>query len=64
MDQFITAGNVAGMVIHSFLVVLREGVETVFFFAAITHGNIGAAMQGWGGGDRNRHCRFGQLLLL
>ncbi|MED3746825.1 FTR1 family iron permease [Geobacillus stearothermophilus] len=48
MDQFITAGNVAGMVIHSFLVVLREGVETVFFFAAITHGNIGAAIQGWG----------------
>lgn len=48
MDQFITAGNVIGMVIHSFLVVLREGVETVFFFAAITHGNIGAAMQGWG----------------
>lgn len=48
MDQFITAGNVAGMVIHSFLVVLREGVETVFFFAAITHGNIGAALQGWG----------------
>ncbi|KZM53899.1 FTR1 family protein [Geobacillus stearothermophilus] len=48
MDQFITAGNVVGMVIHSFLVVLREGVETVFFFAAITHGNIGAALQGWG----------------
>jgi high-affinity iron transporter len=48
MDQFITTGNVIGMVIHSFLVVLREGVETVFFFAAITHGNIGAAMRGWG----------------
>ncbi|SFB16837.1 MULTISPECIES: FTR1 family protein [unclassified Bacillus (in: firmicutes)] len=48
MNQFITAGNIVGMVIHSFLVVLREGVETVFFFAAITGGNIGAAMQGWG----------------
>ncbi|QPA30286.1 FTR1 family iron permease [Thermaerobacillus caldiproteolyticus] len=48
MDRFITTGNVVGMVIHSFLVVLREGVETVFFFAAITHGNLGAAMQGWG----------------
>ncbi|MCL6588158.1 MAG: FTR1 family protein [Anoxybacillus sp.] len=48
MDRFITTGNVVGMVIHSFLVVLREGVETVFFFAAITGGNIGAAMQGWG----------------
>jgi high-affinity iron transporter len=48
MNQYISAGNVIGMVIHSFLVVLREGVETVFFFAAITGGNIGAAMQGWG----------------
>jgi high-affinity iron transporter len=48
MDNFISSGNVVGMVIHSFLVVLREGVETVFFFAAITGGNIGAAMQGWG----------------
>ncbi|OKL35609.1 FTR1 family iron permease [Domibacillus mangrovi] len=48
MNGFISTGNVVGMVIHSFLVVLREGVETVFFFAAITGGNIGAAMQGWG----------------
>ncbi|MGM0876847.1 MAG: FTR1 family iron permease [Bacillota bacterium] len=48
MNTFISTGNVVGMVIHSFLVVLREGVETVFFFAAITGGNIGAAMQGWG----------------
>jgi high-affinity iron transporter len=48
MSQFISTGNIIGMVIHSFLVVLREGVETVFFFAAITGGNIGAAMQGWG----------------
>ncbi|PLR77732.1 iron permease [Bacillus sp. V3-13] len=48
IDRFISAGNIVGMVIHSFLVVLREGVETVFFFAAITGGNIGAAMQGWG----------------
>ncbi|TMU85753.1 iron permease [Bacillus sp. BHET2] len=48
MNTFITTGNIVGMVIHSFLVVLREGVETVFFFAAITGGDIGAAMQGWG----------------
>ncbi|MEH6888595.1 FTR1 family protein [Bacillus sp. JJ864] len=48
MSKYITAGNVIGMVAHSFLVVLREGVETVFFFAAITGGNIEAAMQGWG----------------
>ena len=47
-DQFITAGNVVGMVIHAFLVVLREGVETVFFFAAITGGDIGKAIQTWG----------------
>lgn len=48
MEKFISAGNIIGMVVHSFLVVLREGIETVFFFAAITGGNIGAAMQGWG----------------
>jgi high-affinity iron transporter len=48
MSKFISTGNVVGMVIHSFLVVLREGIETVFFFAAITGGNIGIAMQGWG----------------
>ncbi|MDE3839832.1 iron permease [Bacillus methanolicus] len=48
MNHFISTGNIVGMVFHSFLVVLREGVETVFFFAAITGGNIGAAMQGWG----------------
>ncbi|WP_286886887.1 FTR1 family iron permease [Aneurinibacillus sp. UBA3580] len=47
-DQFITTGNVIGMVIHAFLVVVREGVETVFFFAAITGGDIGRAMQSWG----------------
>lgn len=48
LSQFITAGNIIGMVVHSFLVVLREGVETVFFFAAITGGNIGAAISNWG----------------
>ncbi|MGD8191263.1 FTR1 family iron permease [Brevibacillus ginsengisoli] len=47
-DKYITTGNVVGMVIHAFLVVLREGVETVFFFAAITGGDIGKAMQNWG----------------
>ncbi|AMA72453.1 FTR1 family protein [Aneurinibacillus thermoaerophilus] len=47
-DRFITTGNVIGMVVHAFLVVLREGVETVFFFAAITGGDIGKAMQTWG----------------
>jgi high-affinity iron transporter len=47
-DKFITTGNVVGMVFHAFLVVLREGVETVFFFAAITGGDIGKAIQTWG----------------
>jgi high-affinity iron transporter len=47
-DQFVTTGNVLGMVFHAFLVTLREGVETVFFFAAITGGDIGKAMSGWG----------------
>jgi len=47
-DKYITAGNVIGMVVHAFLVVVREGVETVFFFAAISHGDIGQAMQSWG----------------
>ena len=48
MTEYITTGNVIGMVIHSFLVVLREGVETVFFFAAITGGDIGKGFEGWG----------------
>ncbi|MFZ3579044.1 FTR1 family iron permease [Virgibacillus sp. DJP39] len=48
MKHFVTTGNVVGMVVHSFLVVLREGVETVFFFAAITGGDIEKGLQGWG----------------
>ncbi|MBO8171436.1 MAG: FTR1 family protein [Bacillaceae bacterium] len=48
MDQFITTGNILGMVAHAYLVVLREGIETVFFFAAISGGDIGAAIQNWG----------------
>lgn len=48
MDEYVTSGNIAGMVIHSFLIVLREGVETVFFFVAITGGNIEEGLQGWG----------------
>lgn len=48
LDQFITTGNVWGMVLHSFLVVVREGVETVFFFVAISGGDVGKAMSGWG----------------
>jgi high-affinity iron transporter len=48
MSHYITTGNVIGLVIHSFLVVVREGVETVFFFAAVTGGNIEKAVEGWG----------------
>ncbi|WP_349408077.1 FTR1 family iron permease [Pseudalkalibacillus sp. SCS-8] len=48
LDGYLTAGNVIGMVFHTFLVVLREGIETVFFFAAITGGNIEKAITGWG----------------
>lgn len=48
MCRFITTGNVIGMIFHAFIIVLREGVETVFFFAAISGGDIGKAMQNWG----------------
>lgn len=44
----LTVGGAVNMVIHSFLVVVREGVETVFFFAAITGGNIQKALESWG----------------
>ncbi|MGB8957308.1 MAG: FTR1 family protein [Tumebacillaceae bacterium] len=47
-DQFITTGNIIGMVVHAFLVVVREGVETVFFFAAISGGDISKAIENWG----------------
>jgi high-affinity iron transporter len=48
IDKLITAGSIFGMVIHAYLVVLREGVETVFFFAAITGGDISKAIQSQG----------------
>ncbi|MDP5275342.1 FTR1 family iron permease [Chengkuizengella axinellae] len=48
LKTYVTAGSVIGMVVHSFLVILREGIETVFFFAAITGGNIQEAIQSWG----------------
>lgn len=46
--QILTVGGAINMVVHSFLVVVREGVETVFFFAAITGGDIQKALQSWG----------------
>ncbi|MFD2614281.1 FTR1 family iron permease [Paenibacillus gansuensis] len=44
----ITSGSILNMVVHSYLVVLREGVETVFFFAAISGGDIQKAIESWG----------------
>jgi high-affinity iron transporter len=46
--HILTVGGAINMVVHSFLVVVREGVETVFFFAAITGGDIQKALQSWG----------------
>jgi high-affinity iron transporter len=48
ISAILTVGGVLNMIVHSFLVVLREGVETVFFFAAITGGDIQKALQSWG----------------
>lgn len=48
ISAILTVGGAVNMVIHSFLVVVREGVETVFFFAAITGGNIQKALESWG----------------
>ncbi|SFJ25853.1 high-affinity iron transporter [Paenibacillus sp. UNC496MF] len=44
----LTTGGALNMIAHSFLVTLREGVETVFFFAAISGGDISKALQSWG----------------
>ncbi|KXG44716.1 FTR1 family iron permease [Tepidibacillus decaturensis] len=48
LSQIVTTGSVIGMVTHAYLVVLREGVETVFFFAAITGGDITRAIESKG----------------
>ncbi|WP_219834443.1 FTR1 family protein [Paenibacillus sp. R14(2021)] len=44
----LTTGGAVNMIVHSFLVTLREGVETVFFFAAISSGDISQVIQSWG----------------
>ncbi|MEY4480314.1 MAG: hypothetical protein RLZZ267_992 [Bacillota bacterium] len=46
--MIISTGGALNMIAHSYLVVVREGVETVFFFAAITGGDIQRALQSWG----------------
>jgi high-affinity iron transporter len=48
LDAILTTGSIIGMIVHAFLVVLREGVETVFFFAAISKGEIDKVLTSWG----------------
>ncbi|HEY8341739.1 MAG TPA: FTR1 family protein [Calditerricola sp.] len=48
LAAILSVGSAWAMVVHAYLVVLREGVETVFFFAAISQGDISAALQSWG----------------
>jgi high-affinity iron transporter len=48
VQHIITTGGIINMIVHSFLVVLREGIETVFFFAAISGGDIQKAFTSWG----------------
>lgn len=48
INTIITTGSIINMLVHSYLVVLREGVETVFFFAAISGGDIQKAITSWG----------------
>ncbi|BBI31344.1 FTR1 family iron permease [Cohnella abietis] len=57
ITAILTVGGALNMIAHSFLVVVREGVETVFFFAAITGGDIQKALQSWG-------ALFGLLLAI
>jgi high-affinity iron transporter len=48
LTHILTTGSALNMIVHSFLVVMREGVETVFFFAAISGGDISKALSSWG----------------
>lgn len=48
LDKILTAGSVVNLIVHSYLVTLREGVETVFFFVAISQGDIERALTSWG----------------
>jgi high-affinity iron transporter len=44
----LTTGSVVNMIVHAYLITLREGIETVFFFAAISGGDIEQAIRSWG----------------
>ena len=48
INAAVTAGSVSAMIIHSYLIVVREGVETVFFFAAISGGDITQVLKSYG----------------
>ncbi|MDQ0245830.1 high-affinity iron transporter [Bacillus fengqiuensis] len=48
INAAVTAGSVSAMIIHSYLIVVREGVETVFFFAAISGGDITEVLKSYG----------------
>lgn len=48
VSHIVTTGSIINMLVHSYLVVLREGIETVFFFAAISGGDIQKALTSWG----------------
>lgn len=48
LDKHVSSRNLRGLVAISFFAVLREGIETVFFFAALGQGDIGAAVRGFG----------------
>lgn len=48
IQAVVTAGSVSAMIIHSYLVVVREGVETVFYFAAISGGDITKVFTSYG----------------
>ncbi|WP_338750506.1 FTR1 family iron permease [Bacillus sp. FJAT-52991] len=44
----VTTGSVSALIIHSYLIVVREGVETVFLFAAISGGDVTKVFQSSG----------------
>jgi high-affinity iron transporter len=48
VNAALTAGSISALIIHTYLVVMREGLETVFFFMAISGGNIQEAITNYG----------------
>ncbi|MDQ0215435.1 high-affinity iron transporter [Oikeobacillus pervagus] len=48
LDAVLSTGSISAMIIHSYLIVVREGVETVFFFAAISGGDVTKVFQSYG----------------